>query len=115
MNNKLKQNEILMNTDEDVSLWDMVHMIINNWRLVVIITIVFALLGFVYAFFIQKFDTYIYNNQVFYSQYDYYPIDFESTYKISIEKYLEADLEVEADVDFEKNKDTKIIIAKIFK
>lgn len=93
MSNKSKENIEIIDTEKEISIWDIVMIIVQNWKIVLIITFCIALLGSVYGLSVNDDVEYVFRQQVIYDKYNYYPMDFISNYQLALNKYIDENYE----------------------
>lgn len=98
MDNKPNEKNIAVNTDHEISIWDIVTLILRKWKIGLIITLVITLIGAIYGLSGQNQKEYVFNQEVIYDDFDYYPVDFANTYALSLNSYLKQNYENHGDI-----------------
>lgn len=75
-------------SESDISLWDVVTILLRNWKIVIVITLIFGILGSLLAFAMQEPVKYVYSRKVIFTEFEYYPIDFEGSYTKLLGQHL---------------------------
>lgn len=111
MENKIQQ---LKNTpevqEEGILLWDLVLILLRNWKIILIITLIIGIIGTGVAFTAKEKSQYLFNQKVICSEYNYYPIDFDRGYGASLEEYINEkyDDTISSNISVQMTKDAEI-------